>query len=131
MNSTLSMLEKEPLITYAWMIGISALGGIAGYLRKLRQGLTKRFSLTEIICEIIISIFVGSVTLLLCDAQGFDKSTTGALVGLAGHLGSRAIYILEVMICKRTGIDLVDQDRRQSNNNPSNLKRRASDNETI
>lgn len=129
------MLEKEPAFTYAWMIGISALGGIAGYLRKLRQGLTRKFSITEITCEVVISVFAGSITILLCESQGFEKSTTGALVGLAGHLGSRAIYILEVIVCKKTGIDIntigQDHDRRQSMVNHTEHKRRASDNEII
>lgn len=129
------MLEKEPMFTYLWMVGISALGGVAGYLRKIRQGLTKRFSITEMTCEVVISIFAGSVTLLLCDSQRFDKSITGALVGLAGHLGSRAIYILEIFVSKKTGVNLdvvfPAQDRRQAIFNETHHKRRSSDNETI
>jgi len=88
------MLEKEPVITtYCWMIGLAALGGCAGYFRKMRQGMTKRFSLVELGCEMVISVFVGAVALLMCDSHGLDKATTGAMVGLAGHLGSRAIHI--------------------------------------
>ncbi len=120
------MLEKEPVFTYCWMVGLAALGGVAGYLRKIRQGLTKKFSIVELACEMVISVFVGAVTLLMCDSHGVDKATTGAMVGLAGHLGSRAIYILEVIVSKKIGIPLTE-DRRKGTHNVTEFNRREGD----
>ncbi len=109
---------------YEMLLAFSALGGTASYLRKVRLGFTKKFSLFELTCEIVISLFVGAVTLFLCDSQGIDKSLTGALTGLAGHLGSRAIYFFELFLSKKSGVDMSDRRAEQIE---TEFKRRASD----
>lgn len=88
------MPDKDPtsysLLTYAWIVTLSAIGGIISYLKK-----AKTFSITEFITEILTAGFVGVITFWLCEQATIDPLTTAALVGVSGHMGSRALYMLE------------------------------------
>jgi hypothetical protein len=93
------MPEKDPnnytWITYAWVVGLSVLGGIASFWRKMREGVVRRFNITELIGEIFIAMFTGIVTFYMCESSGITQPMTSALVALSAHMGSRALYFLE------------------------------------
>lgn len=93
------MPEKDPttysLITYVWVSMLSIWGGIVNWLRKRREGQTRPFNVNELIGEIITSAFAGMLTFWLCEAAGISPLITAALVGISGHMGSRAIYQME------------------------------------
>ncbi len=101
------MLEKDPFtysfITYLWVIGLSSWGGIASYMRKVRGNVIARFSIAELIGELTISAFVGVITFYLCDYAEFAPALTAALVGISGHMGSRAIFSIERVVQQRMG----------------------------
>lgn len=101
------MLERDPttysLLTYFWVLGISIWGGFVGYLRKVREGHTPRFSITELVGEVCTSAFSGVLTFYLCELAKFDPLLTAAFVGIAGHMGSRAIYIIEKFLRDKFG----------------------------
>ena len=90
---------KDPLMismaTYTLMISLAFWGGVASYMRKVKSGLTARFSITELIGELFISGFVGLITFYLCESAKIDQMISAALVGIAGHMGSRAIFLIE------------------------------------
>ena len=93
------MIDKDPLaysiLTYIWVVGLSAWGGVVGYLRNVKNGVTHRFSLAELLGEITTSGFSGVLTFWLCEAANFNGLLTAALVGISGHMGSRALRGLE------------------------------------
>lgn len=93
------MPEKSPenfgLITYAWVIGLSAMGGAVAFARKIRLGHARAFNIAEFVGEVATSAFAGVMTFYLCEASNFSPLITAALVGVAGHMGSRAIFQLE------------------------------------
>lgn len=89
--------------SYAWVAVLSAWGGAASYIRRVRDGEIKRFSFMELTGELVISGFVGVVTFLLCRAGGVNDLIAAALVGIAGHMGSRAVFILERWAQKKYG----------------------------
>lgn len=88
------MTDKDPtsysFLTYAWIITLSAIGGIISYLKK-----AKSFSIVEFCTEILTAAFVGVITFWLCEQATIDPLTTAALVGVSGHMGSRALLMLE------------------------------------
>lgn len=88
------MTDKDPtsysLLTYAWIITLSAIGGIISYLKK-----AKTFSTIEFATEILTAGFVGVITFWLCEQALIDPLMSAALVGVSGHMGSRALYMLE------------------------------------
>ncbi len=82
---------------FAWMIGLSFWGGVASYVRKIKEGHI-RFSFAELVGELFISGFVGVLTFLLCQSAQFNSLLTAAMVGISGHMGSRAIFIIEKLV---------------------------------
>lgn len=93
------MHEKDPstysLITYLLVTGLAAWGGLVNFYRKVKSGKTRVFNVTELIGEIVTSAFAGLITFWLCEAAQIHPLVTAALVGISGHMGSRAIYQLE------------------------------------
>jgi hypothetical protein len=88
-------------LTLTWVVALSLLGGAANYISKVSAGVIKRFSIVELIGDLCVSGFVGFVTFLLCDSAGFDARVTAALVGISGHMGSRAVFMLERTLTKK------------------------------
>jgi len=92
------MNNNEPsvysAVTWLWIIGLSLLGGLASFIRKLNQP-TKPISLSRIFIklsgELVIAAFAGLLAFFLCRAWGLSNSWTAVLIGVSGHLGSRAI----------------------------------------
>lgn len=102
------MIDKDPTsyewITYLWVLALSAWGGVANYLRKVRDGRSEKFSFVEVIGEICISGFVGVITFWLCELSTLPQLLTAAFVGISGHMGSRAITLMEERFKKRLGV---------------------------
>jgi len=97
------MIEKDPLtyatVTYAWVVLLSIWGGVAGYIRRFKRD--QRFSLVELIGELCISAFVGVLTFFLCEAANIPPVMSAAFVGISGHMGSRAIFLIEQLFVSR------------------------------
>ena len=101
------MPEKDPstygLITYLWVTGLAAWGGLVSFYRKVKSGETRVFNVVELIGEIATSAFAGLITFWLCEAALLDPLVTAALVGVSGHMGSRALYQFERWAQTRLG----------------------------
>jgi len=93
------MMDKDPAsfswITYLWVFGLSALGGFVSFSRKIKNGHVRAWNFVEFIGEIATSAFAGILTFWLCNWAGFAPLLTAACVGIAGHAGSRALFMLE------------------------------------
>lgn len=93
------MPEKDPTnygwITYLWVSGLAMWGGAVSFMRKRKSGQARPFNLTEFVGEIITSAFAGVLTFWLCESVGMSGLLTAAMVGVSGHMGSRAIFQLE------------------------------------
>lgn len=100
------MPEKDPttysLLTYAWVAALASWGGFVSYMRKVKVGTIHRYSIFEFMGEISTSAFAGVITFYLCEASSISPLITAAMVGISGHMGSRAIFIAEQYIQKRT-----------------------------
>lgn len=90
---------KDPfgmeLATYLWVLFISMLGGFVSFMKKVKEGTSRAFNISEFIGEIVTSAFVGMITFWLCSSAEINQFITAAMVGISGHMGSRAIFILE------------------------------------
>lgn len=87
--------ENYPIITYLWVFGMAILGGIVSFARKVKEGRARAWNFAEFFGEIATSAFAGVVTFYLCEWSGFSNLLTASLVGVAGHMGSRAIHLME------------------------------------
>lgn len=101
------MPEKDPttygLITYAWVALLSAWGGAVSWIRKRKAGNTRPFNFMELVGELMTSAFAGVLTFWLCELSNTPPLLTAALVGISGHMGSRAIFQFEQWVEARFG----------------------------
>ncbi len=102
------MPEKDPttysLLTYGWVLLLASWGGVANYIRKVKSGQSEKFSFLEVAGEILISGFTGVLTFWLCELAAFHPLLTAAFVGISGHMGSRAIALLEDQFKRKIGV---------------------------
>lgn len=73
------------------------------YISRVRRN-NSPFSFVELVGEWAISAFAGIMTALMCQEMGFSLILTSALAGISGHMGGRAIFIMEQIVCKRFGV---------------------------
>ena len=99
------MPEKDPtsytLLTYLWVCGLSIVGGFVNFAAKVRAGRSTPFNIVELIGELVTSGFVGVVTFFLCEAAGISQLISAALIAISGHMGSRALFLLEEWAAKK------------------------------
>ena len=93
------MPEKDPgnysIITYAWVVILSMWGGTVGFLNKYKEGIVRPFNFTELMGELVTSGFIGLITFWLCEWSGTPPLLAAPMIGISGHMGSRAIFQLE------------------------------------
>jgi hypothetical protein len=98
-------IDRDPtsysLLTYAWVFGLSSLGGFISFMNKLKKGHTRAFNIAEFMGEIATSAFSGVITFWMCENAGLSGLITAALVGVSGHMGSRAILLFEEYLAKK------------------------------
>lgn len=99
------MPEKDPsnyaLVTYLWVAILSAWGGLASFIQKLRSGKTRAFNFMELAGEMVISVLAGIITFFLCEYAALDRLLEAALIAVSGHMGTRAIAQLEQYLMRR------------------------------
>ena len=78
------------IVTYLWVIGISAWGGAVSFFKRREKTWAK------FIVHIFSSSFVGMLTYLLCEYANMPGPLKGAFVGLAGYMGTEAIKKLKI-----------------------------------
>lgn len=103
MNET--ELAKDPSsyswIAYAWVIGLSIWGGVVSYLRKINTGLLHKWSITELVGEIVTSALMGVITFWICEWAEVHPLLSAAFIAVSGHMGSRGLFMLENQLRKR------------------------------
>lgn len=97
--------EDIPLLTYLWVAVLSLWGGISSNIRKIKNG-DIRFSISELIGDIVISGFIGLMTFFVCQYYNIDPMLQAVYVGISSHMGTRAIYAMEIAILNKLGIKL-------------------------
>ena len=93
------------LLTYAWVFGLAMLGGAASFVRRVRSGQSKYSNIIELIGELVVSAFAGLVTFFLCQSAKFDPMLTAAFIAISGHMGTRIIFMFELYLVKKFGLN--------------------------
>lgn len=98
----------ENSIGFAWLVIIAIWGGTASYLGRLKKKKGK-FSMVELIGEWTISGFAGIITAYFCQEFSLSFFMTAALAGISGHMGGRAIFLIE-QIFEKKAKSLIDSN---------------------
>ena len=90
------------IVAWSWLIVVALWGGTANYMTKVNST-DKQFSFMELIGEWAVSGFAGLITALLAVEAGWSFYLTAAAAGVAGHMGGRAIALIEEALVRRRG----------------------------
>lgn len=94
-----------PLLTYLWVLMISAWGGLVRFLNSLRERKeTLQQALLTLFIGIVTSTFVGVITFYGCEVAGFERLETAICVAVTGHLGAQAMQFFERIVIQRAGM---------------------------
>jgi len=101
----------ENSVGFVWLIIIAIWGGTASYLARLKKK-EGEFSMVELIGEWTISGFAGIITAYFCQEFALSFFMTAAMAGIAGHMGGRAISLIECAVESRAKkvLDIKDSD---------------------
>lgn len=83
-------------VAYGWVMVLAMLGGGVGYMQKVKSGRVK-FRWLALGVELLTSGFVGLLTYFLCHSSGVSDPLTAVMVGVSGHMGTRALMQLEAV----------------------------------
>jgi len=92
-----------PLSQYGLMLSTALLGGLVSWWAKVRKGEASAWALHTLIGELCTSAFAGLLAFWLCEWAGTPQLLTVSLVGIAGHMGTRAIAAFETWAQTRLG----------------------------
>jgi len=93
-----------PLREYGAMLAIAVLGGLVSWYAKVRAGQVHVFNVFHLIGELATSAFAGLLAFWFSESMGTPQLITICLVGVAGHMGARAIGVFEDWAAKRWGV---------------------------
>jgi len=86
---------------YGLILGIALLGGAVSWYAKVRRGEIPLWSINHLVGELATSALAGLLCFWLCEWAGFQPLLTAALAGIAGHMGAKAITLLEEWAARR------------------------------
>jgi hypothetical protein len=89
------------LIPSLWMAAVGAAGGVMSFYAKVKAGTVRAFNITEFVGEIVVSAMVGLFTFWLCKGFGVNEWLTAVGVAVSGHMGARAMFLIEKTIEKK------------------------------
>lgn len=96
--------------TYIWVFGVSLWGGIVSYFEKKEP-----FSWLHLFAHLMSASFAGMLTFFVCDYGNVPGPLTGAICGVAAHMGTPAL--LRMRIFKRILETQFEEDK------PTNRKK--------
>ena len=109
----LEMIMNSTLGSYVIFIILAIWGGTVNYVSKHKptpansQG-EHKFKVAELLGEWFISGFAGLLVALICIELKLSLEVTAACAGVAGHMGGRMLFVLELFVRSRLGVPLVD-----------------------
>lgn len=98
-------VTKDPLSysirQYGLVLFLSLLGGLASWYAKVRKNELPATSLFALVGELATSAFSGLLAFFVCEGLDLPPLYTAAVVGVAGHMGNKAITWAETALKRR------------------------------
>ena len=108
-----AVITKDPLSysvrQYGFVLFMSLLGGLASWYAKVRKQEIPATNLFALVGELSTSAFSGLLAFFVCEAMDTPPLYMAAAVGIAGHMGNKAIAWAEDAL-KRRGERLLGVD---------------------
>ena len=93
------MPTKDPTTwsTATWLLvsGLSMLGGVSSWYRRVKSGHTRAFNVIEFFGELSISGLMGFVGFVTADNYFQSEGIAGACAGMSAHFATRLLFNAE------------------------------------
>ena len=91
-----------PIITYAWVIGLSSISGTVKYLNEFvsraDSHIRKRNEILYFVRDVLSGVVSGLMAFWLCDSFSIKEPLNAVIVTIAGIMGNRAWSEFEVLL---------------------------------
>lgn len=101
--AAVSPISWEGLSQLGPILLVALFGGLVSFISKVRSGATRMWNFSEFAGDMFTSGVSGVVFYWLCRGFELNEWVTAAIVGMAGHAGSRGIFMLEKWIEQKFG----------------------------
>lgn len=95
---------------WMWSVFLCLLGGFVRFTQNVQAGHARAWNFTELIGEMAMSAFVGSLAYKACLGFHCPADFVPAIVGVTSHMGARALFkaelIANVFASKKFGVPL-------------------------
>lgn len=92
-----------PIRQYGFMLAVAIFGGLVSWMTKVRKGQVAAHNVMHLVGELATSAFAGLIAFWLCAYLNTPGPLMACLVGVSGHMGTRAIAMFEEWAAKRWG----------------------------
>lgn len=87
--------SADQIVPTLIIVAIAILGGLLNFRQKVKKGITRWLNINELIGALFMSAGCGLFAYWVFKGLGVNEWFTAAGVGIVGHMGSRAIFMLE------------------------------------
>lgn len=94
-------LSSDQITPTLIMAAVAMLGGAINFWQKWKAGKVRVFNVMELVGELFVSGVCGVFAWWVCKGLGMNEWLTAAVVGVIGHMGSRAIFMAEQWMERR------------------------------
>lgn len=102
-------IAKSPwgygLKEYGSVLVMALLGGVAAWWNKVRKGEISGTSMSALIGELTTSALAGLLAFFVCEWLGVSQLLMAAVVGICGHMGTRALTMGEQWLQRKVERD--------------------------
>lgn len=95
-----------------WMFILAIWGGTVSYLSRLKQNSALVFSFAEWVGEMTVSGFAGLLVAYVALELNTSWYIAAASAGIGGHMGGRALFLLELALRRRLGLSNHDVEEK-------------------
>ena len=90
-----------PVVSYLWVIGLSLLSAIAGYLSRFLSEKPPSRPILALIMDVSYSLLAGLTTYFMGQASELPEMTVIVLVCIGSHMGARLLFSLQRLVHKQ------------------------------
>ena len=109
-----SSLNEIPEKTSLFVFLLGLFGSVVNYTKRKNKTLGQRLFL--FISDLISSVMLSVITFTSVVGLGGSEILAVGLAGFVAHQGTRAIYLIEIIIAKKFGVELCEDDLNKKGN---------------
>lgn len=95
-----------PFLSYLWVMGLSLLSAVAGFLSRFLSNKPPRRPILALIMDVSYSLLAGLTTYFFGQASELPEMTIIVMVCVGSHMGARLLFSMQNMIARQIKANL-------------------------